>query len=443
MTLTEMDRLLDLGEITPVDLVREAIENTEKYQEKVNAYITFLPEDAMEAAEKATLEIKKHGRRSRMHGIPYGVKDLVFTKGIRTTAGSRMMKDFIPDTDGDSVKNMKEAGAILMGKHNTQEWGCGPTGSKSYFGPVRNPYDNGRISGGSSSGSAAAVATGMVPCAVGTDAGGSIRIPSALCGVAGFMPSRGIVGGNGAFSGSITLGNTGPIAQTAEDCALMLDVMAMDKGVSYLDAVQSGGSLKGKKFAVPVNVFSDCVDDGVLKVFNECVEKLRSAGATVTETDMPWLLDVSSFSSSITFPEIAYLHKDRLKENPEGYDPAIKARIERGFSYPACEYIDALEKRKRARAQWTEFMRDYDQLILPTEPVTACPLYAETVNVNGTDHETAALLVKHTRIANVLGSPALSVNGGFADGLPVGIMFMGGINGDAKTLTLGAMFERI
>lgn len=442
MTISEMDRLLDAGKITPADLVAEAVENTRKYQDSVNAYITFLPEDAVREAESVTAEIKKYGRRSRMHGIPYAVKDLVFTKGIRTTAGSEMMKDFIPDTDGDSVKNMKEAGAILMGKTNTQEWGCGPTGSKSYFGPVRNPHDNRRISGGSSSGSAAAVAAGMVPGAIGTDAGGSIRIPSALCGVAGFMPSRGVVGGNGAFSGSITLGNTGPIAQTAEDCALMLDVMAKDGNSSYLEAVRGGESLKGKKFAVPVNVFRDCIQDGVLKVFTECIERLKSAGAEVAETDLPWLLNISEFSSSITFPEIAYLHRDRLRENPGGYDPAIKARIERGFSYPACEYIDALEKRKRARAQWTEFMRDYDQVILPTEPVTAYPLFAENVNVNGTDREATALLVKHTRIANVLGSPALTVNGGFSEGLPVGIMFMGGINEDAKTLTLGTLFEK-
>lgn len=442
MTLTEMDRLLTEGKITPVDLIEEAIENTEKYQDKVNAYITFLKEEALKDAERTSSEIRKYGRKSRMHGIPYAVKDLVFTKGVRTTAGSKMMKDFIPDYDGGCVKNLREAGAILMGKTNTQEWGCGPTGSRSYFGPVRNPYDYNRISGGSSSGSAAAVSLGMVPCAVGTDAGGSIRIPSALCGIAGFMPSHGIVSSSGSFRGSITLASTGPMAQTAEDCALMLDIMAEDKSISYLDAVRGKNTLKGKKFAVPVNIFMDCVDDGVLKVFNECVDRLKASGANVAFLDMPWLLDISEFSSSITFPEIAYLHKDRLKENPDGYDPDIKARIERGFNYPACEYIDALEKRKKARARWTEFMRGYDQVILPTEPVTAYPLYEKTVPVGGTEHEATALLVKHTRISNVLGAPALSLNGGFSDGLPVGIMFMGGINEDAKTLMLGTLFEK-
>ena len=438
-----MDRLLSEGRITPADLTAEAIENTEKYQDKVNAYITFLPEDAMKEAERATLEIRKYGRKSRMHGIPYAVKDLVFTKGIRTTAGSKMMKDYIPDTDGDCVKKLREAGAILMGKTNTQEWGCGPTGSESYFGPCRNPYDPGRISGGSSSGSAAAVATEMVPCAVGTDAGGSIRIPASLCGITGFMPSHDVVSGDGAFRGSITLASTGPMARSAEDCALMLDVMAADSRVSYLDAVRSEGTLCGKKFAVPVNVFRDCVDDGVLKVFDDCVRKLLAAGADVREVDMPWLLEISGFSSAITFPEIAYFHRERLMKDPEGYDPAIKARIERGFTYPACEYIDALEKRKMYRAKWTEFMREYDQVIMPTEPVTAYPLFTDTLNVCGKDCEATALLVRHTRIANVLGSPALSVNGGFSGGLPVGIMFMGGINGDAKTLSLGAMFEKL
>lgn len=442
ITVARASEMLDAGQITPMDLVEQAISATEKYQKAVNAYITFLPDAARAEAERVYAEIKANGRKSPLHGIPYAVKDLIFVKGVPCTAGSKQMKDFIPDRDGASVAAMKKAGAVFMGKTNTQEWGCGPTGQQSCFGPVRNPWNTECISGGSSSGSAAAVATGMVPCAIGSDAGGSIRIPASLCGVVGFKPSFGLVSGEGALRGSISLAHTGPIASTVEDTALMLDVIAAPNPPVYHEAVKNCGSLKGARISVPENLFSGCIQPGVREVFDAAVERLRRAGAEVFSDPITWLEDIPTLSSAISFPEIAYLHRQRLLYDPDGYQPAIRARIERGFSYSAVEYIEAMQRKEELKTRWQKYMADRDAVLMPTEPVTAFPLFTDTLTVCGKEEDSSALLVKHTRAANLIGCPALSVPAGFAGGLPVGVMFMGQINEDARTLQIGHMFEK-
>lgn len=440
-TVAESSRLLDAGLLTPIDLVEEAIANTEARQKELNAYITFCPESARAEAKSAWERIRKEGRRGPLDGVPFAVKDLIFVKGVPCTAGSEMMKDFIPEEDGSMVAAMRKAGAVFMGKTHTQEWGCGPTGEQSYFGPCHNPVDPGLISGGSSGGSAAAVASGMVPCALGSDAGGSIRIPAALCGVVGLKTSFGLVADEGSFQGSLHLGVGGPIAKSCEDCAILMDALLPQNEPSFRSLLLNPASLKGKTFAVPRNLFMGCVEDGVLEVFEHAVKILQDAGAEIKDIPIPWLEDIPELSSAITFPEIAFLHRKRLEENPEGYRPAIKARIERGFDYPATKYIEAIQRREQLIAQWANFMKDKAAVLMPTVPITAYPLFQETMELGGKTQDCSALLVKHTRAANVIGCPALSVPGGTAKGLPVGIMFMGATNQDAELLQIGHLFE--
>ena len=442
-TISNLSKQLDAGKVSPIELTERAIEATKRYQPSVNAYITFTPEQAMRDAEAIARDIRVSGRKGPLHGIPYAVKDLIFAKGLPATAGSKQMKDFVPDFDADCVAAMKKAGAILMGKTNTQEWGCGPAGDQSYFGAVRNPWDTARISGGSSSGSAAAVATGMVPCAIGSDAGGSIRIPAALCSVVGFKPSFGLVSSKGTFSGSIHLGSIGPMTSTVEDAAIMLDVISAPNPPIYAGSLSELSSLKGVRFAVPTNLFEDCIEPGVLAAFNTLLDTLRRAGADVAEVPIPWLADIPTLSCAITFPEIAYLHRQRLLDDPEGYQPAIKARIERGFTFPAVEYIEAMQRREELKRIWTDFMKDWSAVLMPTEPITAYPLFETVHRINGREEDSSALLVRHTRAANVIGCPALSIPAGLSDGLPVGAMLMGGIGEDAKTLAIGHQIERI
>lgn len=330
-----------------------------------------------------------------------------------------------------------------MGKTNTQEWGIGPAGDQSYFGPVRNPWDYTKISGGSSSGSCAAVATGMVPIALGSDGGGSIRIPAALCSVVGLKTSYRLLGA--ASGNSIRFADhlsvKGPIASTAEDAAIMMDAMDPAHG-GYQKAVEEAGTLSGKKLVIPYDLFRGAVEPGVAEVFEENVKTLKKAGACVIEEDIPWLEEIPALSSSITFPEAAYKHRERLEKAPESYQPFIRKRLETGFGYTALQYIEALERREEAMEKWADFMADKDAVIMPTVPITAYPLFETTMDFLGEERNCSELLVKHTRTANVLGFPAISVPAGFADGLPVGLQMMGAMGDDAGLLALGHLFEK-
>ena len=444
MTVAEMSDALDSGKLTPMDLVEMAIEATEKYQPSVNAYITFLPDQAREDAERVTAEIRKNGRKSPLHGIPYAVKDLIDVEGLPTTMGSESMKDHIAARDAIAVARLKEAGAILMGKTNTQEWGVGPAGDQSYFGPVRNPWNTALISGGSSSGSCAAVATGMVPIALGSDGGGSIRIPAALCSVVGLKTTFKLIpkNSNSHIRFASHLSVQGPIAASAEDAAIMMD--AMDPGrAGYRKAVLEENSLSGKRFVIPYNLFRGAVEPGIAEVFERNVRQLRDGGATVIEEDIPWLADIPTLSSSITFPEAAYSHMNRLKTAPESYQPFIRERLEQGFGYSAIQYITALEKREEAIEMWEDYMADKDAVLMPTVPITAYPLFQTTMNFLGEERNCSELLVRHTRTANVIGCPAITMPAGFANGLPVGLQMMGAMGADEKLLVLGSLFEKV
>lgn len=445
MRISQASALLDSGKITPSDLVEMAIEATNAQESEINAYITFIPDQARAEAKKMTEEIRLHGRKSMLHGIPYAVKDLIDVKGLPTTMGSKGMENNIPASDAATVARLREAGAILMGKTNTQEWGIGPAGDQSFYGPVHNPWDTDRISGGSSSGSCAAVAAGMVPISLGSDGGGSIRIPASLCSVVGLKTTYKRVSTAGSNAAKVRFAShlsvQGPIAASSEDAAIMMDVMDPEH-YGYLDAVKSIGSLSGKRFVIPYNLFRNAVEPGIADVFEQNVRTLAKQGAVIINEDIPWMEDIPVLSSSITFPEAAYKHRERLEKSPDSYQPFIRARLETGYGYSALQYIEAMERREEAIERFEDYMSDKDALLMPTLPITAYPLFETEMVFLGEKRNCSELLVKHTRTANVIGCPALSVPGGFSDGLPVGLMLTGAIGADAKLLALGHLFEQ-
>lgn len=444
MRVSEAAALMDAGKLTPADLVEMAIEATDKQQDEINAYITFIPEQAREEAKRATEDIRRNGRKSMLHGIPFAVKDLIDVRGLPTTMASKGMQNNIAENDAATVANIKKAGAILMGKTNTQEWGVGPAGDQSYYGPVHNPWDTDRISGGSSSGSCAAVATGMVPVSLGSDGGGSIRIPASLCSVVGLKTTYRLLDTSGSSTARVRFAShlsvQGPIASNCEDAAIMMD--AMDPARSnYYSTVRSIGDLSGKRFVIPYNLFANDVEPGVGDVFEQNVRTLAKHGAIIKEENIPWLAEIPALSSSITFPEAAYQHRERLKDSPESYQPFIRERLETGFGYSALQYIEAMERREEVIERFEDYMSDKDALLMPTLPITAYPLFETEMDFLGEKRNCSELLVRHTRTANVIGCPALSVPGGFADGLPVGLMLTGPIGADAVLLGLGHLFE--
>lgn len=445
MRVSEASSLLDAGKITPVDLVEMAIEATNAQENEINAYITFIPDQALEEARRTTEEIRQHGRKSMLHGIPYAVKDLIDVKGLPMTMGSKGMENNIPACDAATVAHLRAAGAILMGKTNTQEWGVGPAGDQSFYGPVHNPWDTDRISGGSSSGSCAAVATGMVPISLGSDGGGSIRIPASLCSVVGLKTTYKRVNTAGSNTTRVRFAShlsvQGPIASTSEDAAIMMDVIDPEH-FGYFKVVKAIDSLAGKRFVVPYNLFKNAIEPGVGDVFEQNLRVLSKQNAVIIEEDIPWLADIPALSSSITFPEAAYKHRNRLEKSPESYQPFIRARLETGFGYSAIQYIEAMERREEAIERFEAYMVDKDAILMPTLPITAYPLFETEMDFLGEKKNCSELLVKHTRTANVIGCPALSVPGGFSSGLPVGLMLTGAVGADAKLLALGHLFEQ-
>ncbi len=448
-TIHESRRLLRERKISSPELVEEALRRIRAGQPELNAFVTVLEAEARAAAEAAEREMKK-GFRGPLHGVPVALKDLFYTKDVLTSAGSGLLADFRPDRDSAVAARLAAAGAVLVGKTNTHEWAFGPTTEDSFYGPTRNPWNPERISGGSSGGSAVAVATGMACMAMGTDTGGSIRVPAALSGVVGFKPTYGLVSLEGVIPLSFSLDHAGPLARSVLDVALTLDALAgpgpnCSPGAArggLAEAVTGADSLRGVTLGVPENFFFEKTEPAVENLFESAVECLGELGARIVRLEIPLLERVPAVSTIIMFAEAAWIHRERFAERKSGYSHDVQARLRLGGTYSAVEYIEALHERDRIVAAWEEAVAGVDAVLAPTVPVTAYPGGSATIMARGREEKAREMCVRHTRLANVTGGPALSVPCGFAaDGLPVGLMFMGGKGQDARVLRCGYAYE--
>jgi len=440
--------------ISSIELVDACLKRTDQLQSKLNPYITLLADQAKENAKQAQAEIDKNGLKSPMHGIPIALKDLYYTKGVLTTAASGILKDFKPDYDATITTRIREAGAVLMGKANTHEWAFGPTNEDSYFGPVRNPWDPERISGGSSGGSTVAVATGMAYMAMGSDTGGSIRVPAAYCGVVGFKPTYGLVSLYGVIPVSVTLDHPGPITRSVMDAAITMDMitgydplapcLGREKGGSsnFAEQIKNADNLKGCVLGVPKNFYFDKTDYPIEEQFKETVKQLEALGAVIKYVEIPYLDDVPNVSTVIMFSEAAWSHKERVAKFPEAYQPMVMERFQKGMNFKATEYIQAMQDRNKIITAWEETLKELDAVITPTLPITAFKIGSATVVTRGKEEGARDMCVRHTRLANTTGGPALSVPNGMVDGLPIGLMIMGKNGDDKRVLEIGYVFEK-
>lgn len=366
-----------------------------------------------------------------LQGMPVGIKDLVDVAGMPTTGGSRAYR-WIPETDAPAVARLKAAGAVVVGKTNTHELAYGVITP-----PTRNPWDPERIPGGSSGGSAAALAAGMVLGALGSDTGGSIRIPAACCGVVGFKPTTGRVPAAGVIPLSWTLDHVGPLAHSVRDAARLFAVLAAE-AVPPLEPPPSG-----VRVAVPEEYLDGTADEGVRAVFERALAVLRDLGWTVTRIAMePWPRWRQLFAD-IRGPE-AFVYHQPLLDSPgaDALSPAVRQNLENSRHTPAAVYIRALRERAALGAEWAERMRGIDAVVMPTIPVPAPPVGAETIVVGGRTQRVWETLLSYTAPWNILGYPALSVPAGLSpEGLPVGLQIVGPSGADAAVLALGAAFE--
>ena len=342
LTVSDAASLIESRQLSPVELVEAHLERIEQTDERLNSFVTLLADESRSAAADAESAIQGGGYLGPLHGIPIGLKDLYYTKGIRTTVGSKIMGDFIPDYDATVTERFRDAGAILLGKLQMHEFALGATSENPHHGPARNPWDTTRITGGSSGGSGAAVASGQCMAALGSDTGGSVRIPSSACGIVGLKPTFGRISRRGVFPLSNSLDTVGPMTRTVTDNAIVMNVIA-----GYDERDQScanrpdedftrllGQEISGLRIGVPQDYFYDLIDDEVRAAVQQAARTLEGLGAQVEECSIPALNDSISISGTILLTEAAEIHLDNLRERPDDFGSDVRGRLEEGAMTP-------------------------------------------------------------------------------------------------------------
>jgi len=428
ISISELGLRLRRREISPVEITQVCLSRIEKVNPALNAFITVMGESALADARKAEGEILRGEWRGALHGVPMALKDLIDTAGVRTTAASALYKDRVPSRDAEVVRRLREAGAVIVGKNNLHEFAYGGSSLVSYFGDVHNPWDVGRVAGGSSGGSAAAVAAGLAYAAIGTDTAGSIREPSALCGCVGLKPTYGRVSSRGVIPLSSSLDHVGPLAATVEDAAIVLqaiagydagDVTSVDVPVAdYVSALREGA--KGMRVGVPRGYFFDELDAEVASAMEHTLRGLQSLGAELREVEIEVAND-----RTVQAAESYAFHAENVAKSPELYQAETLRRIRTGEAVSAGEYIRRRRELEEARRSIRAVFANVDVLVTPTTPMAA-PAIAD-LKANPDELRPAELrLLRNTRPFNVWGLPAISVPCGFtASGLPIGMQIAG------------------
>ena len=426
--------LVQSKEVSPVDIIDAHLARIDATEPMLNSFITLLPEEARAAARRAEQEIQSGNYKGPLHGIPVALKDLFNTGGVRTTSGSRIFDNFIPERDCTVAARFHQAGAILLGKLNMHQFAYGPTGENPDYGHMHNPWDLDLITGGSSGGSGSAAAAGQCTITTGSDTGGSIRIPAALCGIVGLKPTYGLVSRYGLTPLSWSLDHPGPMVRTVEDAALSMNAIA---GYDPNDVASARveipdyttaltGDVRGLRIGVVKEYFEAPLDPEVDRSVRDAIGVLESMGAVVTEVSFPMFNDSQAISGAILMSEAAAYHRDLLASDGEKLYPPVRVRLEAGLFVSAADYLRAQQARSLFDRQARELLEHVDLLAGPTEPVTAPLLLAERVQAGEREVGTTGALTQYTRPYNLTGFPAISVPCGFSEaGLPMALQLAG------------------
>jgi aspartyl-tRNA(Asn)/glutamyl-tRNA(Gln) amidotransferase subunit A len=435
LTIAQASQQIRRGEISPTDIVRECLDHIERLNPTLNAFITVTPDSALGEAQEAEKEIRSAHWRGPLHGIPIGLKDLIDTAGVGTTAASAIFRDRLPVEDADVVKKLRAAGAVFIGKQNLHEFAYGGSSVISHFGTVRNPLNPEFIAGGSSGGSAAAVASGMCFAAIGTDTAGSIRLPASLCGVVGFKPTYGLVSTRGIVPLSTSLDHAGPITRTVEDAVLVMNAIT-NGPPRFRDSLKTPPA--HLKLGIPRRHFYENVDPQILAAVERAVDSLKEQGATAHEIELPIDEDRTVF----LFESHAY-HRDKIAGTPELYHPETLRRVRNGAEISNADYQRALAQLQRLRREIVEQLSEVDVIVTPTTPALT-PQISELTEDISRLRPAEILLLRNTRPINVWGLPAISVPCGFtSEGMPIGLQIAAAPGEDKKVLQAAHIFEHL
>jgi aspartyl-tRNA(Asn)/glutamyl-tRNA(Gln) amidotransferase subunit A len=445
LTIRDLSTAISSGDISPLDLIEATLERISRLNPELNAFITVLEKSARQDAKSAELLIKQGKYKGPLHGIPVCLKDLIYMKGVRSTSGSKILSDFVPDYDSTVVKKLKDAGAIIVGMNNTHEFACGITNINPHYGSSKNPWDISRMSGGSSGGSAVAVSAGMAPVSIGTDTSGSIRVPSSFCGLFGLKPTYGRVSKYGVQELAPSIDHIGPIARSAWDIAAVLqtisgydelDSSTMDISVpNYINVLSEKQEKEDKrsdsfKVGIPVQFFFDIIDSKVMNVFDKFLDKLHACGISTEPVDVQKTDRIIDTWQAIRLGESAAVHKEWIESRRGDYGENVIVMLERGMEITAVEYINAHKMRKEIRTAFLEAMKDYDALLVPTTIISAPKLDQTMVNINEKNAmEVYQALSRLTTVFDITGLPAMNVPAGFIEEekkkLPIGVQLVG------------------
>jgi aspartyl-tRNA(Asn)/glutamyl-tRNA(Gln) amidotransferase subunit A len=449
--LVELARQIQSRAVSSTEVVAAALARLERLDGQLNAFITVAHEQAQTAARKADEELYRGVWRGPLHGVPVSVKDLFFTAGLRTTGGSRILADWVPDEDSALVERLKAAGAVILGKTNLDEFGHGGTSTVSHFGPVHNPWKLERIAGGSSGGSTAAVAAGIGPLSYGTETGSSVRRPSAYCGVSGFKPTFGVVSRYGSFRGAWSMDHVGVFARSVEDMAIGLEAVAgydaRDPASIHQSDTSYGGRLepdvRGVKIAVLRRFLQEGVEASVLNAFELAIQTLRAAGAEIVELDIPELKYAAMTSMLTSAAESAANNVRWMRERPDEYQVDTKRRLAAGLGISAAEYLTVQRARYRIRQAVRAAFETVDLLANPTTNRVA-PLVS--LGPRGNGDQTYKLGYSHSsllRFPSMLGLPGCSIPcGANEEGLPIGMQLVGPWFADQRVLNAAFAYQQ-
>ncbi len=450
-SIDELAPRIHSGDLSPVELTQASLDRIERLEPKLNAFLEVFGESALMQARVAEAEIASGSYRGPLHGITIALKDLIDVEGTVTTGGSTILKDNMATADATVTRLLKEAGAIIIGKAALVEFAMGATGVNPHYGPSHNPWNLERICCGSSMGSAAAIAGGLAVGALGSDTGGSIRMPASVTGIAGLKPTYGRISRAGVLDLSWSCDHVGPMTRTVADCAYMMNVLAgydpadpasSERPVPDFTSGLSQG-FKGLRVGVPKEFFFEDVDPEIEAAVRSGIDLMEHEGASVIEVSMPWVALGRTINIALLGSEAGALHRELVQERGHELSPAIRARLESAIVMPASGYIDAQRARRKFIAQMDKTMSDLDVLITPSVPIQT-PTIAECTPPPGSpDAPGGATLTQFTGVFDTTGQPSLSLNCGFTkDGMPIGMMINGGAFDEVSVLRAGAAFER-
>lgn len=446
LSLTDASALVRDRKVTSLELTRACLARIERLNPRLNAFITITAERALKQAKAADSEIAQKRWRGPLHGMPIALKDLVDTAGVKTTAGSAIFADRVPRADAEVVRRLREAGAVFLGKLNMHEFAYGDSSAQSHYGPVRNPWDLARVAGGSSGGSAAAVAAGLCYAALGSDTGGSIRQPAAYCGIVGLKPTYGLVSTRGVVPLSWSLDHIGPMCRTTMDAALALQPIA---GYDALDtnslpasppdyAAVVRGRTPALRFGIPKAVFYEGLDDEIERAVNEAIRVLRGLSVSMQDVQLP-----PYKALPIVGAEAYTYHAPYFTKTPELYQPMTRRRLEAGSKVPTTAYIEGKRELDRLRRAVIAVFQSVDLLLTPTTPVLPATVDEALKDPGTPPPGGVAPSLRNTQPFDIFGLPCISIPCGFTRaGLPIGLSISGPPLGEGIVLALAQAYEQ-